>query len=67
MHSVVFAGFTAHALRARIADAQAKLLITSDGQFRRGKPAPLKDAADEAVVRPGQPHRTRSGGAAHRN
>ena len=52
MHSVVFAGFTAKALRARIADAQAKLLITSDGQFRRGKPAPLKDAADEAVARP---------------
>ncbi|MEB4207538.1 acetate--CoA ligase [Mycobacterium sp. 94-17] len=49
MHSVVFAGFTAKALRARIADARAKLLITSDGQFRRGKPAPLKDAADEAV------------------
>ena len=50
MHSVVFAGFTAKALRARIADAQAKLVITSDGQYRRGKPAPLKDAADEAVV-----------------
>ncbi len=50
MHSVVFGGFTATALRARIADAQAKLLITSDGQFRRGKPAPLKDAADEAVA-----------------
>jgi acetyl-CoA synthetase len=50
MHSVVFGGFTAKALRARIADAQAKLLITSDGQFRRGKPAPLKDAADEAVA-----------------
>ena len=49
MHSVVFAGFTAKALRARIADARAKLLITTDGQFRRGKPAPLKDAADEAV------------------
>jgi acetyl-CoA synthetase len=51
MHSVVFAGFTARALRARIADAEAKLLITSDGQFRRGKPAPLKEAADEAVTR----------------
>ncbi len=50
MHSVVFAGFTAKALRARIADAQAKLLITSDGQYRRGKPAPLKVAADEAVA-----------------
>lgn len=52
MHSVVFAGFTAKALQARIADADAKLLITSDGQFRRGKPAPLKDAADEAVSDP---------------
>ena len=50
MHSVVFAGFTATALRARIADAQAKLLITADGQFRRGKPTPLKEAADEAVA-----------------
>ncbi|MBV9721651.1 MAG: AMP-binding protein, partial [Mycobacterium sp.] len=50
MHSVVFAGFTSTALRARIADAEAKLLITADGQFRRGKPAPLKQAADEAVA-----------------
>jgi acetyl-CoA synthetase len=50
MHTVVFAGFTAKALRARIADAEAKLLITTDGQFRRGKPAPLKDAADEAIA-----------------
>ncbi len=55
MHSVVFGGFTATALSARIADAQAKLLITSDGQFRRGKPAPLKDAADEAVGHPDSP------------
>ncbi|MFV0495749.1 acetate--CoA ligase [Mycobacterium sp.] len=55
MHTVVFAGFTAHALRARIADADAKLLITADGQFRRGKPVPLKDAADEAVSAPGSP------------
>lgn len=55
MHSVVFAGFTAKALQARIADAQARLLITSDGQFRRGKPAPLKDAADEAVAQPDSP------------
>ncbi|MBO0865007.1 MAG: acetate--CoA ligase [Mycobacterium sp.] len=49
MHSVVFAGFTATALRARIADAEAKLLITADGQYRRLKPMPLKEAADEAV------------------
>ncbi len=49
MHSVVFAGFTATALRARIADAQAKLLITADGQFRHGAALPLKVAADEAI------------------
>jgi acetyl-CoA synthetase len=49
MHSVVFGGFTSKALRARIADAQAKVVITADGQFRRGKPAPLKDSADEAI------------------
>ncbi|WP_445163199.1 acetate--CoA ligase [Mycobacterium sp. Dal123C01] len=55
MHSVVFAGFTSKALRARIADAQAKVVITADGQFRRGKPAPLKDAADEAVGDPDSP------------
>ncbi len=52
MHSVVFAGFSAPALRARIEDAQAKLVITTDGQYRRGKAVPLKDAVDEAV-RPG--------------
>jgi acetyl-CoA synthetase len=50
LHSVVFAGYSATALGARIADAQAKLLITADGQFRRGKPAPLKEAADQAVA-----------------
>jgi len=55
MHSVVFGGYTAKALRARIDDAQAKLLITADGQFRRGKPAPLKDAADEALSDPDSP------------
>jgi acetyl-CoA synthetase len=55
MHSVVFGGFTSKALRARIADAQAKMVITADGQFRRGKPAPLKDAADEAVGDPDSP------------
>ncbi|BBX46806.1 acetate--CoA ligase [Mycobacterium cookii] len=50
MHSVVFAGYTANALRARIDDAEAKLVITADGQFRRGKPAPLKNAVDDAVA-----------------
>ncbi|MGE2718082.1 acetate--CoA ligase, partial [Mycolicibacterium litorale] len=50
MHSVVFAGFSASALKARIEDAQAKLVITTDGQYRRGKAASLKDAVDEAVA-----------------
>jgi acetyl-CoA synthetase len=49
MHSVVFAGFTAKALRARIADAEAKLLITADGQFLAWEPMPLKETVDEAV------------------
>ncbi|WP_333618338.1 acetate--CoA ligase [Dietzia sp.] len=48
-HSVVFAGFSSAALRSRVDDAEAKLVITSDGQFRRGKPAPLKAAVDEAL------------------
>ncbi|TCN48953.1 acetyl-CoA synthetase [Rhodococcus sp. SMB37] len=48
-HSVVFAGFSATALRSRIDDAEAKLLVTVDGQWRRGQAAPLKTAADEAV------------------
>ena len=52
MHSVVFAGYSAPALRARIEDAKATLVITTDGQYRRGKAVPLKDAVDEAV-RPG--------------
>jgi acetyl-CoA synthetase len=49
-HSVVFGGFSAEALRSRIDDAQAKLVITADGQYRRGKPASLKAAVDEAVA-----------------
>ncbi len=49
MHSVVFAGYSASALRARIDDAKATLVITTDGQFRRGKATPLKDAVDEAI------------------
>ncbi|MBN9635285.1 MAG: acetate--CoA ligase, partial [Actinobacteria bacterium] len=49
MHSVVFAGFSATALAARVEDAQAKLVITTDGQYRRGQAASLKSAVDEAV------------------
>jgi acetyl-CoA synthetase len=50
MHSVVFGGFSPGALKARIEDAEAKLLITSDGQYRRGKPAPMKANTDEATA-----------------
>jgi len=50
MHSVVFGGFSPGALKARIEDAEAKLLITSDGQYRRGKPAPMKENTDQAVA-----------------
>ena len=53
MHSVVFGGYSASALRARIDDAQAKLVITTDGQYRRGSAVSLKAAVDEAVA--GQP------------
>jgi acetyl-CoA synthetase len=49
MHSVVFAGYSATALRARIEDAQATLVITTDGQYRRGKAVSLKESVDEAV------------------
>ncbi|AOW93652.1 acetate--CoA ligase [Rhodococcus sp. WMMA185] len=48
-HSVVFAGFSANALRSRIDDAEAKLVVTVDGQWRRGQAAALKPAVDEAV------------------
>ncbi len=47
--SVIFGGFSAEALRSRIEDATAKLVITADGQFRRGSALPLKPAVDEAV------------------
>ncbi len=49
IHTVVFGGFSPEALKDRINDAQAKLLITADGGFRRGTIIPLKDAADTAV------------------
>jgi acetyl-CoA synthetase len=49
-HSVVFGGFTSTSLRDRIDDAQAKILITADGAWRRGSVVALKDIADEAVA-----------------
>lgn len=50
MHSVVFAGFSASALKARIEDASAKLVITTDGQYRRGQAVSLKAGVDEAIA-----------------
>tara|TARA_Y100001954_G_scaffold198898_1_gene216548 strand:+ start:9656 stop:11593 length:1938 start_codon:yes stop_codon:yes gene_type:complete len=50
IHSVVFAGFSAKALRQRINDAQAKLLITADGFYRNGQVINLKETADEALM-----------------
>ena len=48
-HSVVFGGFSAEALKDRINDSKAKILITADGGFRRGQVIPLKRSADEAL------------------
>ncbi|WP_428847048.1 acetate--CoA ligase [Rhizohabitans arisaemae] len=50
IHSVVFGGFSADALRGRINDGTAKLVITADGGYRRGAPNALKPTVDEAVV-----------------
>ena len=49
VHSVVFGGFSADALRDRIVDAEAKVLVTSDGGYRRGNIVPLKQNADAAL------------------
>src|SRR5690606_27624391 len=50
-HSVVFGGFSADALATRIQDANARVVITADGGYRRGKPSALKPAVDEAAGR----------------
>ena len=49
-HSVVFGGFSAEALKARLQDAEAKLVITADGGWRKDKIVPLKNAVDEAIA-----------------
>ncbi|MFF9327879.1 acetate--CoA ligase [Streptomyces sp. NPDC014776] len=48
-HTVVFGGFSAEALRGRILDCDARVVITADGGYRRGKPSALKPAVDEAL------------------
>ncbi|HYT09884.1 MAG TPA: acetate--CoA ligase [Mycobacteriales bacterium] len=49
-HTVVFGGFSADALRGRVIDCEAKLVITADGGYRRGAASPLKPAVDEALL-----------------
>ncbi|WP_296632680.1 acetate--CoA ligase [Rhodoluna sp.] len=49
VHSVIFGGFSAESLSTRIEDAQAKLVITADGGYRKGKASALKPAVDEAL------------------
>jgi len=48
-HSVVFGGFSAEALRDRLNDAQAKVVVTADGGYRRGTTVPLKENVDQAL------------------
>ena len=48
-HSVIFGGFSAQAIYDRVVDADAKLVITADGGYRRGSASPLKPAVDEAL------------------
>lgn len=50
VHSVVFGGFSAESLRSRIEDASAKVVITADGGWRKGKVFPLKNAVDAALT-----------------
>ncbi len=49
VHSVIFAGFSSDSIKDRVLDMEAKMVITSDGGWRRGKVLPLKDIVDEAV------------------
>ncbi|HYL55889.1 MAG TPA: acetate--CoA ligase [Gemmatimonadales bacterium] len=50
IHTVVFGGFSAESLRDRINDAEAKVLVTADGGYRRGATVPLKRNSDEALA-----------------
>ncbi|HVY10001.1 MAG TPA: acetate--CoA ligase [Mycobacteriales bacterium] len=48
-HNVVFCGFSSDSLRGRILDPDSRVVVTTDGQFRRGAPTPVKPAVDEAL------------------
>ncbi len=50
IHSVVFGGFSADSLRSRVDDAAARLVVTADGGYRKGKVSPLKPAVDQALA-----------------
>ncbi|MCU1524603.1 MAG: acs, partial [Microbacteriaceae bacterium] len=54
VHSVIFGGFSAESIRSRVDDASAKLVITADGGWRKGKVSPLKPAVDAALAKPGE-------------
>src|SRR3989442_10172829 len=50
VHSVIFGGFNAPAIRARVQDADSRIVITADAGFRRGNALPLKRTVDEAIA-----------------
>ena len=50
VHMIVHSGFSAHALRERVNDAKARVIITADGVYRNGKIINLKEAVDEAMI-----------------
>jgi len=50
IHCIVFSGFSTGGLNSRILDAEAKVVVTTDGLYRRGKPIPLKPNVDEATA-----------------
>ena len=54
VHSVIFGGFSADSIRSRVDDASAKLVITADGGWRKGKVSALKPAVDAALAKPGE-------------
>ncbi|WP_087008639.1 acetate--CoA ligase [Gulosibacter sp. 10] len=54
-HSVIFGGFSASAIRSRVENSGAKLVITANGSNRKGRVFPLKETVDEALAEPGHP------------